>query len=376
MNFSEFLTNYWSHFETRVLMTNFANQAALGLVESGYVSAFSDHLANLGIPAASVRDVLRSPSGGGFSLEDYQLKSMIGPSIDDEQLFFRAAPLAAILKCVDMDGREAVLEKQLKIFSDMSNDPLIAKKAERRLERAFQSQKFRDFEGDWQDDLETVCDYALEASILPENGVGFSSIRSKSPKFVAHMTDEAGNENEKLRELKNGPTTSTGASAADYARDLLGLDHYTKTRNGMRTVLGFVVFRADQLKPYVAKRPTVFDDTSALRFRGAGSCDLPDLQDWGRTADLAKLHSIHETGSSTSILGSPEIVMDNPGLEAGNHCLVGYLGPLELARDDTNDLDPATHPDEYAKMQELHELFLTKCLGAKTSTDVHASIFA
>lgn len=378
MRLSDFEKRYWASIDIKILLANLANQKELGLVSDADIEKFTDHLASPLTPSGSAIDILNSGSiaPDTYTLEDFFFRASIHPLAIDGQLLVRVAPLAAILASIDLGGREASLQKQLQAFSDTTADPSDNARAEHRLRTVFKNASFADFTGNWKDFLEEYCEYMLEAEFASDKGIGLSSSKVGTPKFVTYLTDQSGKEHQNLEAIKAGGTGPSGSGIADKLRDVLGLDHLTKTYKSHRTVLGFLVFRADDLTAHKIKRPTVFDETSTLRFRGACSLDAAALQEWGRTADLSKLHDAFEKGTTPSIVGCPEVVMDNPSLVRGTKVLVGYLGALELPRRDTNDLDPASEPDAYQKVQEIHELFLRQYLGANDASQVHSAIFS
>ncbi len=377
MDFSEFISKYWQKLDSKILFANYAQQRKLGIIPDHVATNFENHLACCTSVEPSASNTLADKSGAGstFVLADNHYCSPISPALTDGQIIIRVAPLGLILSKVDMDGREARLQRQLEVIMDVTKDDLTRTVAGNRLKTAFSRSVFSDFEFDWPDILEPYTALALEAKLKRESGAGLAETRSKQPRFISYLINDAGSENAELAELKDDLVTTRGYGAADFVRDMFGLDHLADNFHGKPNVLGFVAFQVSELDIYRCRRPSVFDDTSPLRFRGACSKDYPDPIVWGHTADLFKLYGNNEAGTSESIIGCPEAVIDNPSLLGERRVLVGYLGLLEVPREDHNNLESSTKPDEHAKMQELHEAFLQKCLSGMSTIDVHAAVF-
>lgn len=377
MELSDFASKYWNKPDSKILFANYAKQRNLGLIPDALATQFKNHLACCSAAQPSAEDTLadKSLAGSSFTIANAHFSSPNRPTLAGNQIILRVAPLGMILSKVDMAGKESRLQKQLDLFMDVTEDDLARSEAERRLRTAFRKGVFSDFIFDWPDQLEPFTPFALEAVLKRESGAGLAETRSKQPRFISYLIDGAGGENANLSELKGDLNSTRGYGLADFARDVFGLDHLADNRYGKPNVLGFVAFQASELDIHRCARPTVFDDTSPLRFRGACSKDTPDTNKWGHTADLFKLHRNHDAGIDESIVGCPEAVFDNPILLNERRVLVGYLGPLEVAREDHNDLNSSTKPAQYAKMQQLHEAFLQKCLAGMSQTDVHAAIF-
>lgn len=379
MDFSEFSLKYWQKPDTKILLANYIRQKELGIIPDPVAVSFENHLSCCNSVEPFAFELLAGNSGSGstFDLERNHFCSPISPQIASEQIIIRVVPLDAILSRVeiDMNGGEQTLIEQLEIYRDINKNELTRVTAEKNLRTAFGQSDFSNFEFEWPEILEPFCTFALEAKLKRENGAGITETKSKQPRFISYLTDHDGGENATLTELKDGLTTSRGVKIADFVRDIFGLDHLAETYKKIPNVLGFVAYQASELDKYQCTRPTVFDDTSALRFRGSNSADTPNALQWGRTANLSKLYENQEKGKNESIIGCPEAVINNPRLLGERRVLVGYLGPLEVPHHDTNDLDASTKPEKYARMQELHEAFLQKCLSGMSSGDVYAAIF-
>lgn len=376
MEFDKFFSKYWCKIDSKILLANYAQQKKLGIISKKISNDFENHLSRCTLSTPSALEILNYKSSpSSFVLEEAIFCSSIYPTLGTDQVIIRVAPLGIILSKVDMGGQETRLQKQLENFMDTSNDDVFRNKSELRLRNAFAKGVFSDFEFDWPDVIEPFTAFSLEAKLKRESGAGLAEIKSSQPRFISYLTDEFGYQNVDLAELKGDLTTIRGYNVSDFARDIFGLDHLADSYCGKPNVLGFVAFRVSELDDYQCKRPSVFDDTSALRFKGACSKDSPSIKVWGHTVDLFKINDSYEKGSGECIIGCPEAVINNPKLVGERQVLIGYLGPLGVPREDHNDLEPSTKPNQHAKMQELHSLFLQECLFGMSPCDVHAAIF-
>ena len=134
----------------------------------------------------------------------------------------------------------------------------------------FNNSSFQDFEGDWPSSLNFLQGNVFEAILREDRGCCLNGLGQKFPKFVTFILREEGGRNEDLSFIEETISESNINHISDRLRDLLGLDEYQATYKTNETVLGYMIFRAQDLNENDAiyKRPTPLDATSENRFSG------------------------------------------------------------------------------------------------------------
>ena len=333
------LEELWKDWTGRLFLINLANHLECGILTRDKLRPFYE-TAKSRPKRFESRYILFSEDFPGASAAAHghsstlHMHSHVGPSVDENRIHFRVAPLGQILSSVRFaESEPKALKNDLRTFLSASTkvSATSAEEVIRERQLVLLNQIFRDRCGVGADLSDWPLPNALSESPLRRarlNGNGLALRNgTEEPVFAAPLTQSA-------ELLDPARSLTKGHTQADAVRDALGLDHYDrvympKGGNPGHVVLGFFVFREKSLKTAPPLRPTPFDITSPGRFRASFGDFCGKTCSTGRTADLAKISA----GSDPT--GYSEVVFQNEAPANGSDdVLIGLLGEVRNPRSD------------------------------------------
>ncbi|MGH1455120.1 MAG: hypothetical protein ACRBBV_18350 [Paracoccaceae bacterium] len=350
----------WANGEGRLLLTNIANQLDNGVIGHDEIAPF--------LRRARHREADFSTRGSAlaYTQEDLDqpdnpsgvLKGRLCTQIADDTFFLRVAPFQNIIDNIVFYNKDDVRTTGIKpnlsrlLEVDISNDEA------HQTDSAIKGY---------------LSKYAKEGGEpsrwkLPPEVAALSPVACRFGMRSIRLIDKAKGEPVFVAPVVGGGRTlvplfqSLDADGiADAFRDRLGLDDYDWSyKKKMRTVIGGILFRKNQIVETTFHRPTPFDYTSKARFRGAYGAYDAGRGAMGRAADLAL------AGGGAASPGCAELVAkDGHFASNDSEVLIFYFGPVKNPRNDHY---------QAGQWRPEDDAFAEGCLGKGRHTRVLARI--